>query len=160
MPDRPFTIRLARAGEAEAIRGLVRRAYAIYVPRLGKEPGPMRDDYAKRVADGAAHVLETNGAIAGILVLLAAVDRLLMDNVAVDPDFQGRGYASALVGFAEREAARRGYPELTLYTHVTMTENLAMYAHLGYEETHRVTEKGYERVYMRKTLDGYQPEEK
>jgi hypothetical protein len=33
-----------------------------------------------------------------------------------------------------------------------MTENIRMYEHLGYEETDRRTEEGYDRVYMRKTL--------
>ena len=147
-----FTIRPARPGEAGVIRDLVRRAYAVYVPRMGREPGPMADDYEQRVADNSAYVLEAGGGVAGILVLLCAKDRLLMDNVAVDPPCQGRGYAGALIAFAEREAARRGYPEISLYTHQTMTENLAMYAHLGYQETHRITEQGYDRVYLRKRL--------
>ena len=33
-----------------------------------------------------------------------------------------------------------------------MTENLSMYAHLGFVETHRVTEDGFNRVYMRLNL--------
>jgi len=33
-----------------------------------------------------------------------------------------------------------------------MTENLALYAHLGFTETHRVTEDGFRRVYMRRIL--------
>ncbi len=57
-----IAVRPAREGEEDAIRGLVRRAYAMYVPRMGKEPGPMVDDYAARVAEGAAYVLERGGA--------------------------------------------------------------------------------------------------
>ena len=33
-----------------------------------------------------------------------------------------------------------------------MTENLALYLRLGYEETDRKTVDGYRRVYMRKLL--------
>jgi len=33
-----------------------------------------------------------------------------------------------------------------------MTENLSMYAHLGFVETHRAVEKGFHRVYLRLTL--------
>jgi hypothetical protein len=33
-----------------------------------------------------------------------------------------------------------------------MTENLSMYAHLGFVETHRAMEKGFHRVYLRLTL--------
>ncbi len=43
-------------------------------------------------------------------------------------------------------------PRLTLYTHEVMTENQAIYAHLGYRETGRRTENGYHRVFMHKEL--------
>ena len=152
--DPAFRIRPARSDEAGAIRDLVRRAYAMYVPRMGKEPGPMLDDYAKRVADGAAYVLEADGGMAGILVLLPYDDHILMDNVAVDTGFQGRGIGKALVTFAEQEAMRRGYDEIRLYTHETMVENVRMYAKLGYEETGRGEQAGYDRVFMRKVLRG------
>jgi len=150
--DPAYRIRLARADEAGVIRDLVRGAYAMYVPRMGKEPGPMLDDYGKRIADGAAFVMEAGGGIAGVLVLLPYDDHLLMDNVAVDPDFQGRGIGKALVAFAEQEAVRRGYGEIRLYTHQTMVENVRMYARLGYEETGRGEQAGYDRVFMRKRL--------
>ena len=59
-----------------------------------------------------------------------------------------------LLAFAEAEAVRRGYCEIHLYTHRTMTENQRLYAAIGYEETGRGTEAGYERVFMRKRLAG------
>jgi len=49
---------------------------------------------------------------------------------------------------------RRGYSEIRLYTHRTMTENQRLYAAIGYEETGRGSEAGYERVFMRKRLAG------
>jgi hypothetical protein len=39
-----------------------------------------------------------------------------------------------------------------LYTNIVMTENLALYTRLGFEETHRADEDGYRRVFMRKRL--------
>jgi ribosomal protein S18 acetylase RimI-like enzyme len=147
-----MSVRPAREGDEDAIRVLVRRAYAMYVPRMGKEPGPMVDDYAARVRQGAAYVLERDGAICGALVLLDFPGYMLLDNVAIDPACQGRGLGRILIAFAEGEALRRGYREIRLYTHETMTENIAMYPRLGYEESHRVTEKGFARVYMRKKI--------
>lgn len=149
-----YPIRPARTGESGAIRALVRRAYAMYVSRMGAEPGPMLDDYGKRVADGAVFMLEREETPAGILVLLPYDDHLLLDNVAVDPAFQGCGVGKALMAFAEQEAVRRGYGEIRLYTHETMVENITMYAKLGYEETGRGKQAGYDRVFMRKILAG------
>jgi hypothetical protein len=45
-----------------------------------------------------------------------------------------------------------GLTKLRLYTNVVMTENQAIYAHLGYRETRRETEDGYQRVYLEKDL--------
>ncbi len=145
-------IRPARPGEETAIRELVREAYAMYVPRMGREPGPMRDDYARRVADGAAFVLEVDGAVAGVAVLLPFEDHLLLDNVAVAPACQGRGLGRALIDFAEAEAGRRGFAEIRLYTHETMVENVRLYERLGWTQTHRGRQAGYDRVFMRKRL--------
>jgi ribosomal protein S18 acetylase RimI-like enzyme len=56
--------------------------------------------------------------------------------------------------FAERQASARGLRRMTLYTNEVMTENLAIYARLGYRETARRSESGYSRVFMAKDLDG------
>jgi ribosomal protein S18 acetylase RimI-like enzyme len=145
-------IRRAREGEAEVVRDVVHAAYAHYVARIGKPPGPMLDDYAARIASGQAWVLEDADAIAGILVLEERADSLLLDNIAVRPECQGAGHGRALMAFAEAEARRRGFAEIRLYTHALMTENQALYRRLGYVETARATEKGFDRVYMAKAL--------
>jgi ribosomal protein S18 acetylase RimI-like enzyme len=135
-----------------AIAQIVEEAYRHYIPRIGKPPGPMLDDYAARVSEGVVWVIEEGGAIAGIIVLLPGPDHLLLDNIAVAPARQGSGLGRRLLAFAEAEAARRGYREIRLYTHQTMTENQRLYAAIGYQETGRGTEDGYDRLFMRKRL--------
>ena len=73
-------------------------------------------------------------------------------NVAVRLAAQGKGYARALIAFAEEEAARRGCDVLRLYTHALMVENIALYQRLGFAEIGRIQEKGFDRVYMAKRL--------
>lgn len=144
-------IRPARPEDAPAIRQLVHDAYAHYVARLGKPPGPMLDDYDARILAGQAWLSEHDGTLEGVLVLEPTTgNALLLDNVAVAPHAQGKGLGRALVAFAETEARRRNCTELRLYTHVLMTENLALYQRLGFHETGRVNEKGYHRIYMTK----------
>jgi ribosomal protein S18 acetylase RimI-like enzyme len=63
-----------------------------------------------------------------------------------------RGLGRRLLTFTESEALRRGYREIRLYTHQTMIENQRLYALIGYEETGRGSEAGYDRVFMRKPL--------
>jgi ribosomal protein S18 acetylase RimI-like enzyme len=114
----------------------------------------MLDDYAARVSEGAVWVLEEAAMTAGIVVLKPATDYLLLDNIAVSPERQGLGLGRRLLAFAEAEALRRGYCEIRLYTHQTMVENQRLYASIGYEETGRGSEAGYDRVFMRKRLRG------
>lgn len=146
------TIRVATATDVPMIASIVQQAYRHYIPRMGKPPGPMLDDYAVRVREGAVWVIEQANAIFGIIVLLPASDYLLLDNIAVAPGRQGLGIGRRLLDFAEAEALRRGYREIRLYTHETMIENQRLYSALGYEETGRATQAGYDRVFMCKQL--------
>lgn len=147
-------IRAATAADVPVIVQIVEQAYRHYIPRIGKPPGPMLDDYDARVSEGVVWVIGERPSIAGIIVLLPRPEYLLLDNIAVAPARQGSGLGRRLLAFAEAEAVRRGYREIRLYTHQTMTENQRLYAAIGYEETGRGTEAGYERVFMRKRLAG------
>ena len=145
-------IRTATAGDVPLIKQIVERAYLPHIRRMGKPPGPMLDDYAVRVAEGVVWVIEEGDAVDGVIVLLPRPDHMLLDNIAVVPERQGSGLGRRLLIFAEAEALRRGYREIRLYTHQTMIENQRLYASIGYEETGRGTEAGYDRVFMRKQL--------
>jgi ribosomal protein S18 acetylase RimI-like enzyme len=137
-----------------AVEGIVREAYSVYIDRIGKPPGPLLDDYAALIAAGNVSVLEEpGGMISAIIVLLSKRDHLLLDNIAVRADRQGQGLGRRLIAFAEAEATRRGYREVRLYTHEKMTENIALYARLGFVETGRGRQSGYKRVFMTKRLD-------
>jgi len=147
-----FGIRPAQPGDAEAAAACVKAAYSPYVERNGKLPGPMRDDYAKVISEREVYVAFIDSAIVGVLVLAKEEEGLLLDNVAVLPAVKGQGIGRALLELAERSAARQGYTSIFLYTQDVMTENLALYAKIGYVEYARRTEAGLNRVYMRKRL--------
>jgi ribosomal protein S18 acetylase RimI-like enzyme len=143
-------IRPATAADVVAISEIVDQAYRHYISRMGMPPGPMLDDYTARVAEGTVWVLEEADVLAALVVLLPAPDYLLLDNIAVTPARQGLGFGRRLLAFAEAEALRHDYREIRLYTHQTMVENQRLYASIGYQETGRGNEAGYDRVFMRK----------
>jgi len=153
-PERGFSeqLRLATEADMPAIRGLIVAAYAGYQDRMDRPPGPVLTDYTDAVAAGRVWV--HGDPVAAVLVLDPQQDSMLVENVAVSPAAQGRGLGRALMEFAERQAMSRGLRRMTLYTNEVMTENLAIYARLGYRETARRTEGGYSRVFMAKELDG------
>ncbi len=145
-------IRPASIGHLPEIQRIVHDAYITYGDRIGKPPAPMLDDYSKHILAHEAWVMLDGTDVTGVLILIPHVDYLLLDNVAVDPRIRGKGMGRALIGFAEREAARRGYNEIRLFTHQKMHENLLMYPRLGYEETGRGTQDGFDRVFFRKLI--------
>jgi len=146
-------LRAARPEEADALRALVERAYAGYVPLIGRRPAPMDDDYPARIAAGQATVLERDGAIAALLVLVDEPDHLYLDNIAVDPDAHHQGTGRFLLEHVVAEARRRGLPEVRLVTNEKMLRNIGIYTRFGFEEYARQEMGGYHRVLMRKRLD-------
>jgi ribosomal protein S18 acetylase RimI-like enzyme len=145
-------IRQARPDEADAARDVVIAAYQHYVPVIGRKPAPMLDDYAARIAAGQLWVLEDTHGLAGVLVLEDGPDCFMLENIAVSPEHQGRGFGRQLLDFAEAEAMRCGWDAVTLYTNALMLANIAIYTARGYVETGRHTEHGFQRVYMAKNL--------
>jgi ribosomal protein S18 acetylase RimI-like enzyme len=145
-------IRAATADDAAPMRAIARAAYAKYVPRIGREPSPMVADYEAAVAANHAVVIEATGRIRGYMIAWPEPDAYFIDNIGVDPGYQGGGLGRCLIDHAVSQANRLGLPALRLYTNALMSENLAMYAHIGFVETHRALEKGFHRVYMRWTL--------
>jgi ribosomal protein S18 acetylase RimI-like enzyme len=141
-------IRPALPSEAGAIRWVVRDAYTRWVARLGREPSPMQWDYAQRIADGLAWVLEVEGEIIGLIELKAGPEALLISNIAVVSAEQGKGHGKQLIAFAEEEAKLRRYGEIRLYVNALMAENVALYRHLGFIEIDRFHGEGSDRVYL------------
>jgi len=145
-------LRLATPDDVDAVSDLVARAFAVYVPRMGCRPAPMNEDYGALVAEGSVWVLDDGGgAIVGCVVLSAAADALIVDDLAVEPARQGAGLGRRLLEHAEARARELGLPELQLYTNEKMVENQAIYPHLGWTETDRATSRsGFRRVHYRK----------
>ncbi len=146
------TIRPATRDDLQPVETVIHAAYCHYVARIGREPGPMLDDYSALIEQGLVHVIEHEGLVKGVLVLIPEKHSMLLDNIAIAPDVQGLGLGRKLLEFAEHAAIASSYRSITLYTNEAMTENIALYARIGYVETHRAEEKGLRRVYMRKPL--------
>lgn len=154
-PSRPrpaYSVRAATDADAPAVSALVDAAYAPYVARIGGPPGPMTLDYAQVIADHPTTVLERNGEVIGVLVLAEDEEGFCVNNVAVHPAHRGRGLGRRLLAFAEAEARRAGFASIYLFTHELMTENLALYAGLGYVEYARRDRDGSTLVFLRKPL--------
>ncbi|KAF5674089.1 acetyltransferase GNAT family [Fusarium circinatum] len=120
----------ARASDTPSIQSMVNAAYEKYIPRIGKPPAPMTADYASLLTTHDIFILRTTQFPVGALVLHheSDSDAIKIENLVVDPSAQGRGYGK-------------------------MFENLGLYLKMGFVETGRREEDGFERVYFRKGLE-------
>lgn len=146
-------LRRATGADGPVMADIAEAAYFPYLDRMGGlRPGPMDTDYAAAVAETEAWVALLDGEVVGFVLLAEEDDCLLLENVAVLPEHHGRGIGRALLGLAESRAHALGHSRITLYTHVTMVENQALYERTGYVETARATEHGFTRVFYEKRL--------
>ncbi len=146
-------IRIARPQDENAVRLCAEDAYAQYIPAIGKKPAPMIADFSAQIARGEIFVIESSASeIDGFIVFFPRNGVMFLENLAVCPRAAGTGLGKTLIKFCETEAIKMGLDTVELYTNEQMIENLSLYPHLGYTETERRTENGFNRVYFRKLL--------
>ncbi len=132
-------------------------AFALYTPRIGRPAGPVLLDYAAEIAAGHVWLAVDDervddAGVDGVLVQYETELGFYIDTVAAHPRCQGTGVGKALLQFAEREARARGHTSIYLATNAKMVENQLFYPRIGYVETDRRHEDGYDRIYYRKAL--------
>lgn len=132
-----------------AVDACVEAAYAMYVERIGKRPAPMLDDYENLVSQGRVWVAtsDSDGTLVGLIVRWPVDNHLYIDNIATIPEARSRGVGAALLADTDKAARLLGLTELRLYTNVSMIENLDYYPRVGFVETHREVQDGYDRVF-------------
>ncbi len=144
-------IRLAESADQAAVEAIVRAAYEPWIAEIGVKPLPLVADYGALITGEQVYVLE-NGELDALIVLDAEEGTLLVENVAVRPDRQGRGLGRRLLAFAEFRARSLRLASVRLYTNEKMISNIGLYKSLGYRETGREGIKGRNAVHMRKDL--------
>jgi len=131
-PGEAVSIREARLEDAAAIREVTRAAYAKWVAVSGREPLPMRADYEAAVRRHRFDLLYVGERLAALIETVVEGAFLLIENVAVLPEFQGRGFGRRLLAGAEARAAAMGLAGTRLYTNSLFKANVRLYLSLGY----------------------------
>jgi len=150
--DAGFSFRTAVLADAGDIRALTRRAYARWVPVIGREPRPMTADYEAAVQKHRIDLFYADGTLAGLIEMIPAADHLYIQNVAVAPECQGQGLGRKLLAHAEQVAKQLGHDETRLLTNQRMEDNIRIYQKFGYLIEKEDAEGGWFTTHMRKRL--------
>ena len=142
------TIRRAGPLDLTEIKDCAFAAYNIYVSAIGRKPAPMVADFEPLIAERLVWLAPR----AGFIVMYPRGRALHIENVAVHPNAQGQGVGKRLMDYAEKHAHNLGLDRIELYTNAKMEGPLRLYPKLGYTETDRRYEDGFDRVYYKKRL--------
>ena len=146
------TIHPARPDQAPALAAIARAAYQKYLTRMDNPPAPMHADFPAHLARDTCFIAQQKATPVGYAILTQdSGGQWWLENLAVHPAAQGQGIGGALIDHIESWLKPRT-PAYHLYTHITMTENLALYKKRGFIETRRAETDGHHRIYLTKHL--------
>jgi GNAT superfamily N-acetyltransferase len=133
---RDWSLRLARATDAEAMPGIERAAAVAFANEPTIDPARTRSeaDYARLIRKGHSLVAHVGETMAGFLVAEPFRRELHIWEMDVAPAFQRRGIGAGLVRAAQIDARNTGFTALTLTTFRDLAWNGPFYARLGFEE--------------------------
>lgn len=142
----------ATIADAALIRDMTCAAYQRWVPVIGREPMPMRVDYQQAIGEHDFDLLTVGGLVYGVLETMIRDDHLWIENIAIIPAEQGKGYGKHLLARAETLAQEAGKTQTRLLTNAAFESNVVLYLRTGYEITATEPFMGGTTVYMTKVL--------
>lgn len=129
-----FEIQRAAPDDGVALCDLLNAAYQPYRDR-GVTLPDVTHGLDDEIAAERVWVVRTGSGIVGVLNLSLTLPNAHLVNVAVSPTAKGQGVGSALIRHAVKLAVAAGCEALDLATHSDLTENVALYTHLGWQIT-------------------------
>jgi len=134
-----IALRPAIPADSEAIRLCITQAYATAMQEIPDLPD-VTDGIAEDIENHHVTVAVDQQRILGVVIYDVTPDAVMIFNLAVSPDAQGRGVARRLLLNAESFAKTQNLANLRLRTHKQMHDTRSMYRHLGWvdvDETER-----------------------
>jgi ribosomal protein S18 acetylase RimI-like enzyme len=146
-------LRPATPADVPAISALVRAAYEKWVPLIGRQPMPMLADYEEAVREHMIDLLCDGVELVGLIETILRPDHLFIENVAVAPGRQHRGFGRRLLAHAESKARGVHRFEIRLATNAAFDANVRLYRDLGYRIDREEDFLGGVAVHMHKALE-------
>ena len=139
-----LSIRAADLADAPGIAAVIRAAFEPYRGRLQPTPSALSETpetIAARLAKGRGFVAEASGRIVDCILTVAnSAEDLYVGRLAVDPEWQGHGLGTRLMGVVEEMARAQGFRRMSLGVRLALTGNRALFEKLGFrlhsEERH------------------------
>ena len=147
-------IRNASIKDVDAIKEIALNAYEQYVDVVGNKPAPMIANFSEHLENDIIFVVEGEDGQKpiGYAIVITKNGDYWLENIAVIPTKSKKGVGTQLINYVEDYISKRAN-RYQLYTNVKMVKNIDWYRSLGFEETKRCIEDGFERVFFVKKLN-------
>lgn len=146
----------AKPENEPALADLLTVAFTPYVQKIGYDQSGPYPWLVGAIEQGRVFVAVAAEDTAGIIYLTRAGDEMTIEELGVDPAFQGQGIGRFLIAQVEEMARATGVRRMTLFTVSMMDELVQFYKRQGYRETHRALpphgEDNHLRTYFLKDL--------
>ena len=130
-----MTVRPATDSDLTALFDLHRAVLREHIEKIwGWNESWQRANFAAEFACAATSVIEQDGGIVGYVQILDKEDRIHIQNIAISPEYQGKGIGSRILKNLQLEAAARQVP-LQLGAFRTNTLAQKLYERLGFRQT-------------------------
>jgi GNAT superfamily N-acetyltransferase len=114
----------------------------------------MSANYETAIAHHIIDLYDTGDEPIALIELVPEPSQLLVENVAVLPDHQGKGIGDTLLRHADEVARSLRLPELRLYTNAAFASNIAFYSRREFEAFRREPlSGGGELVHMKRAVE-------
>ena len=143
-PQRSFAIRRADSSNGEAILACLASAFApyrnSYTSAAFEDTVLDSESVQRRLREMCVFVAVSQGKVVGTLALVASGDAGHLRGMAVLPEWQGRGVASALLEAAEGEVRKQHLKRVTLHTTEPLARATRFYERHGFTRSGRVSD--------------------
>jgi ribosomal protein S18 acetylase RimI-like enzyme len=130
-----MTLRPATDSDQPALFDLHRAVFREHIEKIwGWDESWQRANFAVEFACAATSVIEQDGRIVGYVQILDKEDRIHVQNIAISPEYQGKGSGSRILKNLQLQAAARQVP-LQLGAFRTNTLAQKLYERLGFRRT-------------------------
>ncbi|WP_162932981.1 GNAT family N-acetyltransferase [Roseovarius sp. EL26] len=128
---------IIRKAETDDTVGLVICIDLAYVgyAQQGIDLPPVSEGIAEDIRDHHVWVADDAGEIVGGLILMISEGSSKLANIAVHPEYGGRGIGGRLIDTAIAASKAANCHSITLVTHAAMSDNVRLYEHLGWSKT-------------------------
>ncbi|MDN5787237.1 GNAT family N-acetyltransferase [Pseudorhodobacter sp.] len=127
----------------DALLAQIRRAFAGMEGRIDP-PSSLNRMKAQDLASHPGEVWVIGTPPRACMVLTRKAHALHLGRLSVDPPYQRKGYAHALITHAETRARALGLSALELQSRIELVENHAIFFAMGFEQTGSTTHAGFE----------------